>query len=455
MPRVAVDASQNLAAAAPRLAAAGVSTVGRYYNYGSGPKVLTRQEAAALIANQIAIWVVFENINNAPRFFSAASGRQDAARALQCAHELVGQPEGSAIYFAADYDERGAAYSSNIVPYFTAVRDVFTRPDGTMPFRIGVYSDGLVCERLLQDRLVTETWLSCSRSFARRAEFMASGHWSISQTCGVPAIAGVDVDDDVLNPQHQDCGQFSTLVPLVAAHTAALAGAMLPQFLAAANSADAVGVPATGAAGSPDRIIAVAKNEWDFFGNQTYDERGHLSHAGHTEAEEGWAQRIGTYWLAGTGTHGIDGTDRDQPWSAAFISWVMVTAGLAGRFRTSTMHSVYIFQAIRDTLAKRQSGVYWGWRLNERQPQPGDLVCWSRQAGVDYDHQGTGSYSGHCDIVTDVANGQVFIIGGNVGDSVSQRVLPLNADGYLDPVTAGSENLFAIMGNRVADIPGG
>ena len=161
MARNAVDASTPVTAKAAQLSAAGVTSIGRYYNYGAGPKVLTRQEASALIKEGISIWVVFQFRNNEAGYFSASVGRQDALRALECAHQIVGQPEGTAIYFGVDYDETGHAYGGSIAPYFKAVRDTFERQDGTMPYQIGVYGNGLVCRKLLEDGLVTKTWLSC------------------------------------------------------------------------------------------------------------------------------------------------------------------------------------------------------------------------------------------------------------------------------------------------------
>lgn len=201
--------------------------------------------------------------------------------------------------------------------------------------------------------------------------------------------------------------------------------------------------------GSPESVISVAETEWDSFGKQVYDINGHLTHAGHTEGEEGFYERIGTYWLDGTGTHGVDGRNHDMPWSAAFISWVMKTAGAGIRFRYSTQHSVYIYQGIRDFLNKREEAGFWTLRLNERKPQLGDLVCWSRQSGIDYDHQSGGNYSGHTDVVTEVSKGQVSVIGGNVGDSVSRRILRADSSGFLVPTTQGGETLFAVMASRL------
>jgi hypothetical protein len=110
---------------------------------------------------------------------------------------------------------------------------------------------------------------------------------------------------------------------------------------------------------------------------------------------------------------------------------------------------VYIYQAIRDLLQNNTAAGYWCWRLNELKPKIGDIVCWSRQAGIDYDHQNGGEYKGHCDIVVEVLSNRVNVIGGNVGDSVTRRPLPLNDFGFLRPVTVNSETLFAIMQNRI------
>jgi hypothetical protein len=233
-----VDASSPLSSAVGCFSTSGIKAVGRYYNHGAGAKVLSRQEAQGLIANNISIWVVFEYYNNASKWFTAALGQKDAMRALQCAQEVVGQPEGTTIYFSADYDEDGTNYASAIVPYFKAVHQTFTRADGTMPFRIGVYSDGLVCTRLLADGLVTDTWLSCSSSFPGTRQFYQSRTWSIAQHCGVPNLCGIGIDSDEVS--RDDFGQFKTLVPLNVSHTASAAKRNHAKFIASANTAETI-----------------------------------------------------------------------------------------------------------------------------------------------------------------------------------------------------------------------
>ena len=197
------------------------------------------------------------------------------------------------------------------------------------------------------------------------------------------------------------------------------------------------------------RAAEIAEAEWRFFGQQTYDLARRRTHAGHTEAEPGYFERVGTFWLDGTSTHGLDGRNTGHPWSAAFMSWVMRTAGAGARFRYSTQHSVYISQGIRDYVAKRDAAGYWTERLSDSAAAVGDIVCWARQPGIDYDHQALGDYEGHADLVVDVQQDAVQVIGGNVGDSVTKRPLAVDDTGRLKPVVENGETLFGLMKCRL------
>jgi hypothetical protein len=196
------------------------------------------------------------------------------------------------------------------------------------------------------------------------------------------------------------------------------------------------------------RAVQHAIEQWDLFGRQTYDLQGHRTHTGHQEGEDPWYKRIGDYWKNGVNDSTLDGRD-DVPWSAAFISWVMHSAGAGNRFNYSPQHSVYISRAIRDLKRNEESAGYWCYRLHAMRPSPGDIVCWGRQAGIDYDNQHGGDYKGHCDIIVSVGNGAIEIIGGNVGNSVTRRPLALDADGFIKPLNQHGENLFGLMKCRL------
>ncbi|MGY2811959.1 DUF2272 domain-containing protein [Bradyrhizobium sp. USDA 4506] len=234
---------------------------------------------------------------------------------------------------------------------------------------------------------------------------------------------------------------------MVAAPDVAAALAVAPAPAAAAASV-AAAVPAT-PGGFGARAASVALGEWRRFGEQTYDISGHATHIGHKEGEDPYYRYVGEYWKDGVGDGTLTGRDRSVPWSAAFISWVMKTAGAGDRFNYYPQHSFYIFRAIRDLLQGNSEAGYYCYQLNEWKPQAGDIVCWARQASIDYQHQNGGHYAGHCDVVVEVAAGQVQVVGGNVGDSVTKRPLGLNGGGYLQPATEGGENLFGIMRCRL------
>lgn len=192
----------------------------------------------------------------------------------------------------------------------------------------------------------------------------------------------------------------------------------------------------------------VCGQQWAYFGNQAYDINGHATVTGHKEGEDPWYKRVGLYWQDGADITGIDGRNHDWPWSAAFVSWVMRTAGAGSRFKYNAQHSVYVAQAIVDKLHNNTAAGYWAVRLNEERPAVGDIVCWARQAGISYDNTHGGDYEGHCDIVVEVQPTQILVVGGNVGDSVTKRPLRLE-NGFVAGAEYGGEYLFALMKNRI------
>ena len=233
------------------------------------------------------------------------------------------------------------------------------------------------------------------------------------------------------------------------------------------------------------RIVDVAVQEWGVFGFQTIDLRGvrerRLPHGvvpdalnprlgapeqdrtivavGRWEHMPGLAATIAGYWSATP-----DGADilsrqnrqwRDgegeinwvEPWSAAFISWVMCEAGLGemAQFERDISHRVYIDQAIRARDGERPQAAYVAHDRGEVPIRPGDLLCNSR-GGVDYRtladrRRDRGRYVGsHCDVVVRVGEDTVAVIGGNVLNGVSLTLLPLVAGQGAHPaVVSGAE----------------
>jgi hypothetical protein len=137
----------------------------------------------------------------------------------------------------------------------------------------------------------------------------------------------------------------------------------------------------------------------------------------------------------------LDGKDRDQPWSAACISYIVRNVGAAvpkyRKFKFAPAHAAYM----HDSIVKRKNGntqaPFWGFRLHEKRPQIGDLVCRWRETPRDYDDAAAGSaFKSHSDIVVSVRPDHVLAIGGNVGQSVSITRYEKTGAGYLAPQDA-------------------
>lgn len=201
-------------------------------------------------------------------------------------------------------------------------------------------------------------------------------------------------------------------------------------------------------------IIAVAKREWDFFGQQLIVYQGDqesIPRVGFWEDDDSHVYRVATYWRA-VDMPGLDGNDCRQPWSAAFISYVMQMAGVpAYLFPPSRAHWVYLQHIIADSGGPARSFVPHG--IKEYKPVPGDLICATREYfGAPMirgpsDAAFLANNKLHCDIVVARKGQTLEVIGGNVRNSVSKSVLNLDSKGYLQPMKR--RPWFLVIENRM------
>ena len=154
-----------------------------------------------------------------------------------------------------------------------------------------------------------------------------------------------------------------------------------------------------------------------------------------------------------------------EPWSAAFVSWVMCEAGLGdmAQFQRSIAHRDYIDQAIRARDGQAPDAAYIAYDAGDQPVEPGDLLCNSR-GGTDYRsladrRRQLGDYAPlHCDVVVKVAGDRILVIGGNVLQSVSLTILPVTRDPgrYARPVAEGdiegARTIFAHLKLRASPI---
>jgi hypothetical protein len=199
--------------------------------------------------------------------------------------------------------------------------------------------------------------------------------------------------------------------------------------------------------------VAIAEQEWRRFGEHVDDEPP--SPGGYEpppdndpERAPGHWERIGEYWWLGqyadrpesawTGMHNASGEVFDErsadyfAWSAAFISYVMRTAGAGARFPYSPSHSTYINVAKEMTLGRTSGWVVAAEPPDEYAPMPGDLICYSREIHkITYAKLPRPWFAAHCDIVIARDGAQVSVIGGNVDHTVTMKHVPVTTYGLL------------------------
>ena len=203
--RVAVagmDASVNCAAFAGCIVASGIRFVVRYYSNSVG-KTITRAEALALSRVDLQVAVVYEDRNNAIQYFSTQQGNKNAAKALSVAAG-IGQPTGSAIYFAVDFDPSADQVRGPISDYFRAVvQAVAVAPTR---YAVGVYGSGLTCRLIRDSGLATFTWLTGSTGFREYAQFRSQA--TLVQVSPQRTICAgkLSIDDDIA--QSENFGAF-------------------------------------------------------------------------------------------------------------------------------------------------------------------------------------------------------------------------------------------------------
>ncbi len=199
-----------------------------------------------------------------------------------------------------------------------------------------------------------------------------------------------------------------------------------------------------------------------------HDERGRFENGALKEWMEPVFRRVGDYWdrladlpqyagwqgyngrsdvrLGANGRPVADG-NRNQPWSAAFISFVMREAGAGDTFAYAPSHSVYVVKALREAAKAASKHPFIARRHKLYAPKPGDLIACERQKTVDPNFDtyvsfvAQGRFEAHSDIVTEVTDKAVTTVGGNVGNSVREKRWPLDTSGHIgnaDPLSRTS-----------------
>ena len=108
--------------------------------------------------------------------------------------------------------------------------------------------------------------------------------------------------------------------------------------------------------------------------------------------------------------------NNSQPWSAAFISYVMF--GGDSEFPKSSLHYTYVKNAMDGGKGYEAFPLKSGLKIKI---EVGDLFCQKRSGGFT---------ASHCDVVYKTSSDKAFLVGGNLGDSVKEKEITISS-GYL------------------------
>ena len=184
------------------LKGSGLDFVARYYrDPASRWPTLSAAEARMISAAGLRLVAVWEWHSHRPDYFSYDAGYADAQAAYRQA-KAIGQPSGSAIYFAVDYNAPEVDIHGVIDRYFRGVYNgLLAATGGRLEYKIGVYGSGAVCDYLKGARLVQFAWLSNSTAWSGYDRF---ADWNIRQSGRSPALS---FDQD-MNEARGDYGGF-------------------------------------------------------------------------------------------------------------------------------------------------------------------------------------------------------------------------------------------------------
>jgi hypothetical protein len=183
-----------------------------------------------------------------------------------------------------------------------------------------------------------------------------------------------------------------------------------------------------------DGLVEVAGHEYRLF---KFGKR----HETHPDSRE----RIKKYWLS----FASQAEPVSEPWSAAFVSFVMKKASLGKSFKFSGRHTDYMSACKDAKVAGDASCSYWSLELSDRKLQIGDVIGAYRtgkECGSEvrtYDSL-PGDFCSHCDIVVAIRDGNATTVGGNVNNTVGVKTVPLTSKGH---VVEGSKRITVMARN--------
>ena len=193
-------------------------------------------------------------------------------------------------------------------------------------------------------------------------------------------------------------------------------------------------------------MVLLAVQEWARYGRQTtfYPVAGPSRTEQQGETEREAPQRINDYWKSVDRPH-LTGLDTEVPWSAAFISWDIQSAGVShDLFCPDARHNIYVERMVARASRPGAAFVPRPHRARRRRS-----AISSAPRAIAAPPAWTTSTAAQA-IATSWSRsgpGGVHAIGGNVSDSVTLSNYPLDAEGFLRPLSG--HPVFTVIENRL------
>ena len=145
--------------------------------------------ARTLASLGLKIVAVWEQNSPDPENLSYSSGYSDAFSAYKQA-KAIGQPAGSAIYFAIDFNAHELEPAKEYFRGITAGLTVAS--GGRAEYKVGVYGSGAVCDAIKRAGLARYSWLTKATSWDGSLDY---NDWNIKQGEALPFSFDNDSDE--------------------------------------------------------------------------------------------------------------------------------------------------------------------------------------------------------------------------------------------------------------------
>lgn len=208
--RAADTIRQITSARGATLVSHGYETIGRYLSNedipGAVDKYIKPGELADIFAAGLTIFPIFQEGGVSLSYFNYSQGYIAGQKAHDHAFSY-GFISGTVIYFAVDYDAMEAEVYSNIVPYFSGIRDGLA--SRLSSYNVGIYGSRNTCTIVSSQGLAIFSFVSgMSTGFSGNLGYPLPYNWAFDQILEYEIGSGdgwVNIDKDIKSGR--DLGQ--------------------------------------------------------------------------------------------------------------------------------------------------------------------------------------------------------------------------------------------------------